>query len=252
MSGCWDNVLPRCTLLASDQFDPAFAPEPFTTFYMRGRHHSLAGMARSVMANLRQRHREAARSTRELAAAVLALEPDISQLLSNAPDAESAGMRIRVHGDLHLGQILHTGDDLVFIDFEGDNTLPLRERVLKRSPLVDVAGVLLSVRYAAMRTLASKTDGWLTWRSRVADLERWIRLWLLLTTGTCLHAYRRAVSGSPIVPAAEEDFRRLLDVHLVAKAVYQAGYDLQNRPEWAPVALRTLPELVMDSKEVRG
>jgi maltose alpha-D-glucosyltransferase/alpha-amylase len=53
------------------------------------------------------------------------------------------------------------------------------------------------------------------------------------------------------VPAANEDFRRLLDLHPTAKAVYQVGYDLQNRPPWIGVALRALREVVLDVRKDR-
>jgi maltose alpha-D-glucosyltransferase/alpha-amylase len=182
------------------------------------------------------------------ASAALGLEPLIREIITDTPLAECAGLRIRIHGDLHLGQVLHTGDDIVFIDFEGDNTLPVRERIVKRSPLVDVASMLLSLRYAANSALVLNAGRLVEWRSRPDALERWLRVWLATTGGAYLQAYRGALGASPVVPAANDDFRRLLDVHLVGKAVYQIGYDLQNRPDWVPIALRTLREVVSETR----
>jgi maltose alpha-D-glucosyltransferase/alpha-amylase len=236
--------------LASDASDPDFAPEPFTSFYTRGRHHSLVSMTRAVLDCLQASERELPHEARAEAASALALAAEFGEFFGDFPPPEASGLRIRVHGDLHLGQVLHTGDDLVFIDFEGDNTLPLGERVLKRSPLVDLAGILLSLRYAATSVSVLKTGGMFEWGSRLKELDAWLDVWLSTTTGACLQAYRSSLAGSPLVPAKDDDFRRLLNLHLLAKAVYQVGYDLQNRPERAKVALRTLLEVVKATRRV--
>ena len=58
-------------------------------------------------------------------------------------------MRIRIHGDYHLGQVLYNGKDFTIIDFEGDPGRPLSERRIKRSPLQDVAGMIDSFYHAS-------------------------------------------------------------------------------------------------------
>jgi maltose alpha-D-glucosyltransferase / alpha-amylase len=119
-----------------------FAPEPFTPLTVRGACHSPALMAAGVREALTFRCLETESHALEDAAAVVDRLDRVETILSRLLELEGCGLGIRVHGDFHLGQVLHTGDDLVFIDFEGDSSRPMLERLIKTSPLVDVASML--------------------------------------------------------------------------------------------------------------
>ena len=147
--------------------------------------------------------------------------------------------RIRVHGDLHLGQALWTGHDVVFIDFEGEPGRSIGERSIKRSPFTDVAGIVRSLDYAGRVALATSRERGRTGDAQAVQLEQWRRVW----TDRVQDAVRRLLPAdadgprrrgrpAPSVPADPADARLLLDAHVLLKALYEVRYELANRPAW--------------------
>ncbi len=130
----------------------------------------------------------------------------------------------RIHGDLHLGQVLVTGGDVMLIDFEGQPTLPLSERRAKDLPLRDVAGILRSFDYATAVADRSRPPGPDTEALRA---EHRYANFCHRAREAFLDAYREASDAEP--DAA------LLDLLLVAKAAYEVGYEAANRPDWLEV-----------------
>src|SRR5262249_1585822 len=142
--------------LASRPDDPAFAPEPFTSFYQRALYQSLRNLTERVFRLLHERMRSL---TAEVQADARALEGGKDRVLARFQTVLGRTVptvRIRVHGDYHLGQVLYTGKDFVIIDFEGEPARPLTERRSKRSALADVAGMIRSFGYAAHTVLYRK------------------------------------------------------------------------------------------------
>jgi maltose alpha-D-glucosyltransferase/alpha-amylase len=152
-------------------------------------------------------------------------------------------VRIRVHGDLHLGQVLWTGHDVVFIDFEGEPGRPIGERTIKRSPLNDAAGIVRSLDYAGRVAVDAAFD-----RGRVSStatnlLDTWRRQWTARAQSTFLDRYYAEV-GSPYVPSDPEERAIVLDAYTVTKALYEVRYELSHRPQWVGWPLSAVAELV--------
>jgi maltose alpha-D-glucosyltransferase/alpha-amylase len=144
-------------------------------------------------------------------------------------------MKTRLHGDLHLQQVLICRDDFLIIDFEGEPTRPVEERRVKACALRDVAGMLRSFDYARHTALHQATRG-------AADLERLApiaRQWERRLRKAFLQSYRKAaIAGSLYADdAAFEAERPLLDLFELEKALYELRYEIDNRPDWVGVAL---------------
>ena len=166
--------------------------------------------------------------------------------LSDLEAQADVGVRMRVHGDLHLGQILFTGDDFAIIDFEGEPSRPLEERKAKRSPLVDVAGMLRSFHYASVWALEACPEP-----SRAA-LAPWASLWHRAVSATFLRGWLAAVKGSVVLPREPQVTRALLDLFLLEKGIYEVHYEMNNRPEWVDIPLQGLREIVTADRDTRN
>jgi maltose alpha-D-glucosyltransferase/alpha-amylase len=178
------------------------------------------------------------------ARAVLAADGTVDTRLRGLMSHRFGGMRIRVHGDYHMGQVLHTGRDVVVIDFEGEPARPLSERRLKRTPLRDVAGMIRSFHYAAYGSLLHESLGGNVREEDMAALEPWVRAWYGWTAAAFLRGYREATTDVDFLPEDEAERATLLDAMLFHKAFYELGYELNNRPDWVAIPLRGIAQLL--------
>ncbi|MFD4260102.1 maltokinase [Streptomyces sp. NPDC058534] len=127
----------------------------------------------------------------------------------------------RIHGDLHLGQVLRAGRDWFVIDFEGEPSRPLAERRSAHSPVRDIAGMLRSFDYAA--------------RQRRPWRPEWAR--------RCREAFCAGYAAR-----AGWDPRKkhgLLRAYETDRAVYEVLYEARHRPDWLPVPMAAIERLAV-------
>jgi maltose alpha-D-glucosyltransferase/alpha-amylase len=225
--------------LASGTDDPAFTPEAFGPLYERSLYQSMRTLAVRVLQLLRERIGDIVGSGRDEAQRLLELEPRLLEETRAILDARPlSGKRIRCHGDLHLGQVLYTGNDFVFIDFEGEPRRSLGERRIKHPPLRDVAGMLRSIDYAAHHALlCAGLESAMVRPEDVSRLEPWACLWRQWVSSAFLRAYLRECEGSGLLPESLDEIQQLLRSLVLEKAIYELGYELESRPAWVRIPL---------------
>jgi maltose alpha-D-glucosyltransferase/alpha-amylase len=179
----------------------------------------------------------------EQAERALELAPAVQARLAELTKAKVDCARIRIHADFHAGQVLWTGKDVVFIDFEGEPGRPLSERRHKKSALTDVAGMLRSFHYAAFGTLLNPHIGGSIRAEDVARLEPWADLWYRSVASEFLRAYLAEAAGKAFVPGSKDELETLLTIAMLQKVLYELDYELNNRPDWVSIPLRGLLDL---------
>ena len=219
--------------LASRSDVSDFAPEPITAEDARRWTKGLLQRAHKVLDELRRRYNNLTEHDRRLVDLLLtareSLPTRLRELLPEEPDA----MKIRHHGDFHLGQMLVVKDDVFIIDFEGEPRRTLAERRRKAPAARDVAGLIRSIDYSATaaheRALRSAPD-------EQGKIARALEGWREQSAAAFLSGYRQALGGT-LWPQDPGDADRLLDFFLLEKAFYEIEYELAHRPDWLRVPL---------------
>lgn len=222
-----------------------FTPENFSLHYQRSLYSSLTSLVRSNFDSLDKHLPNLPEHVRGEAEEVLQMREEILERLKMIFARKIDTQKIRTHGDYHLGQVLFTGKDFYIIDFEGEPARTFSERRLKRSALRDVAGMIRSFHYAAYSALFQHEG----LRKEDTDyLEAWAEQWYHYASGFFMHSYLGKTMGTGIVPPKEDDFEVLIHTFLLEKAIYELGYELNNRPDWVLIPIRGIKYIMKKYK----
>ncbi|HTX02057.1 MAG TPA: maltose alpha-D-glucosyltransferase [Candidatus Acidoferrales bacterium] len=219
--------------LRADKGSAAFAPEPFGAGDLQRLGDEIAESATSIF-ELVEFSIPSLGPAQADARRLVAQRGDLLDRIRELARESRPTEKTRIHGDFHLGQVLVVTDDVKIVDLEGETQLPFERRRTKHPQLRDVAGMLRSFDYAAVHSLVDigperfeETAN--TFRE---DIERWRRG--AIDAFLCEY---ETVSGAPVD-------RRLLDLFVIAKAIYELGYEISNRPTWAQIPMRGLLALL--------
>ncbi|HTB96052.1 MAG TPA: maltose alpha-D-glucosyltransferase [Terracidiphilus sp.] len=221
--------------------DPAFAPEEFDKESVASDALRVEEQVCTAFQTLKSKLPELDEATAEAAIQVLGRRQQLIQRCRSLVSAGVGGRRIRIHGDLHLGQVLRTlkstegTGDFVFLDFEGEPAKPLAERRKKQSPLRDVAGMLRSFSYAA-QSGANEPMERAAGKGRAA-IGQWASHWGSLASASFLRGYQEVIFQRPDLLPANDAAQAMLEAYLLEKAAYELAYELNNRPSWVHIPL---------------
>jgi maltose alpha-D-glucosyltransferase/alpha-amylase len=220
--------------IASRSDIPDFAPEPIERADMVGWTGALSARAENVFKLLDRSAASFPDAAKPLAKALSDGRARILHHISDNHDAGIDAMKIRHHGDFHLGQVLIANNDSFLLDFEGEPRRTLADRRRKAPAARDVAGFCRSIDYAtsaALERAAAAQD------EAKAKLATRLRLWTQKLIEAYWESYRAALADNRLWPRDDEQSRQLLEFFLLEKAFYEIEYELTNRPDWVGIPL---------------
>src|SRR6185369_10487113 len=221
--------------LARTTGNPAFDPQPLAAPDLAAQRERVTAEARRTLDLLQSARPMLPAAAQEDAARLLdARDALLARIAAFADEAVPSGLRTRIHGDFHLGQVLMTTDDFILIDFEGEPGRSLEERRARKSPLRDVAGMLRSFSYAAGSVLLRYAAE----PARVSAMTGPLSRWEAQVREAFLEGYSGAAGDAGSVTA--ETLRAgqgLLGLMELEKALYELAYELKSRPDWVCIPL---------------
>jgi len=222
--------------LATPTGDEAFTPLPITAEDLQQWRARVQTEARDTLALLSAQLAHLPPAAATVASELLEGRERLAQKLQALAPAVPAGLKIRHHGDYHLGQVLVRRNDFFIVDFEGEPGRPLADRRVKHSPLRDVAGMLRSFTYAAraamQKCVVQSTEDCARW-------ERMLEMWETQTRAIFIGTYDNIARPAGLYRSWEE-VAPLLTLFEIEKALYETRYELSNRPDWVGIPLRSL------------
>jgi maltose alpha-D-glucosyltransferase / alpha-amylase len=225
--------------LARPTDDPVFEPQPLTRSDLDGYRQLALDEARSALDLLKTNLEQLTGTDRDKANAVLAARDRVLERLTAWAAGPVEGLKIRIHGDYHLGQVLITRNDFVIIDFEGEPGRSLEQRRAKHSPLRDVAGMLRSfsyVQHSALRGVAHD-------EAEAAKLAPLAQSWESEVRAAFIASYD-ALAAPATLYGSDLTGGGLLGLFELEKALYELRYELSNRPAWAGIPLQGILQCV--------
>lgn len=225
-------------VLAAPTDNPDFSSKPSTIKDSQEWARHIGMQLEQALQMLKQHQTELGPEDQALVSRLLQHKKALPSHIQSLAKQAVGGLRMRVHGDLHLGQVLVIKSDAYLIDFEGEPARALHERRGKHSPYKDVSGVLRSFDYAAAMALnVQNVDGSAqahAARKRVTD--RYLRE----SQQAFVRAYRRATASLAHAWQNAEGEDAALALFGLEKAAYEVVYEAENRPTWLPVPLHGL------------
>jgi maltose alpha-D-glucosyltransferase/alpha-amylase len=237
--------------LASGPAGSEFDMEPVTRHSLRGVFQSMRSLVLQNSRLLRKLLKSLPPELIPVAERVAGLENVILQRYHRLIEQAFPARRIRIHGDFHLGQVLWTGRDFVFLDFEGDGSKDLRVRRIKRSPLRDVVRMLRSFHHAAYDGLRQHVALGAIPQDSLPKFEPWVRHWNQAVSRSFVQAYCAGMRPSEILPADPDQLRIMLLAYLLDQLVEELGRELRRHSENVRAPLQAIIYLMEEPLDWR-
>ncbi len=255
INGLWNELLPgdfleQVGLLGrrtaelhkalTSNTNPAFKPEAFSLHYQRSLYSGFKGTVRSAMQTIKKHINHMDEDSQEKAAFILKNENAIQTLLKRVYAHKIDTLKVRNHGDMRLNNVLWTGNDFIFMDFEGEGVKTFSERRIKRSSLRDVATLQRSIHYAAYYAILN-FDFSLYDDARLPD---WADALYRVVSNVYYDEYCSEIKDSGILPTDKDDLAVLHDTFMLERLLYEIKMQPFEGDHWWAVPVHALENMI--------
>lgn len=204
-----------------------FAVEPFTSHYRRALYQGLRNTLDYSISELRKSMADLDSGIISLIGPLMEYQKPLDRMFQQVKNRSLDSGRIRLHGDLHLGQLLYTGKGFIVLDYEGSVHRSFSERRIKGSPLRDVAGMIWSFALEAMVTTNGREFPGLS----ESQARRWVTIWYNATSTMFLAGYLEHMARTAswdLLPAERAQVEELLNIFLLERGLQSLGHILPD------------------------
>lgn len=235
--------------LFSDTKDKAFKSEKFTPTYRTWLYNHLKELLEGRLKMLEQHKHLLDDEALRMAEKLKRKQKLVMQFFEQVKTKPIKSLRTRIHGDYHLGQILYYNSDYIIIDFEGEPESSIADRKIKHSPMKDVAGIVRSFHYAVSAKLFFSNE---TKNADETRLQKTTDRWYNLISTTFWETYYKTIGKENKLYASKAEINFLFLLHLLEKAIYEIGYELNGRPDWVKIPLKGIEQVINELEKYEG
>jgi maltose alpha-D-glucosyltransferase/alpha-amylase len=212
--------------------DPEFRPESFSLHYQRSLYSHMQSLLREAFQNLSRYEKKATGDMAKKVQLIMEKRSVMAEEMKKIYSKKLDVLKIRIHGNYHLSQVLLTGKDLAIQDYGGDAAYSYSERRLKRAAFRDVASMVNSIYEVGHETF--RNNDHITKESH-PELLPFASLWAHYISGIFIHSWKEAVAGSELIPKDQEQFSMMMQNYLLLQVLKKLNYDVNYDEEKAPV-----------------
>lgn len=227
--------------LAGATMQKDFIPEKFSLHYQRSLYSGMQSLVRETYSNLQKNKQKLPNELQPEIEDLITVRNKLINRLKRIYDKKIDVIKIRIHGNLSLRQVLLTGKDIAIHDFGGDPSRNYSDRRLKRSPLRDVASMICSFYYVGYEGILSTTH---VSKEEIGHLLPFADIWAHYISGFFIKTYWETVKGCDFIPGTKDELNIMLDNFILEKALLALNYELQNRHDHVLIPLKLIETIM--------
>jgi len=222
-----------------------FTPQEPTPFYLRSNFQSKRNLVYKICQDLKSIQTSFSSEVQDLIQKLVEKRESILKSFEPLLNPKESFLRIRCHGDYHLGQLLFTGKEFIVVDFAKGMNRSFEERRRRKSALRDVAGMIRSFHFAIFTSLIQQEQKGLIAIEQFPGSHVWPTFWQSWVSGIFVRKYREYAGAAAFIPQDSLNFISTLQAYLLETAIEDLFEELKKEKSlWLEISLRWVLAIV--------